>query len=155
MTGDGPATPHLPGGGPAARPRAGTLVVLGTGPGAPPARQEPGDLDPTTAADLLAGADAVFTGPGTGGADPESAVLFYAEAWRVEPLAPRDAARRLDVFFAGRPGATGVLVTAGDPARDVAVQAAVEGLCRMRPELLVHRPAGVRVVPPVRSPLAY
>lgn len=146
MTGDRPAPPPVP--APPVPARAQTLVVLGTGTG------EPG-VDPTAAADLLAGADAVFAGPGSHDVDPESAVLFYAEAWRVEPLVPRDAARRLDLWFSGRPGATGVLVTAGDPAGDVALQAAVEGLCRMRPGLVVRRPAGVRVVPPVRSPLAY
>ena len=139
MTGDGPVTTTPPA-------PAGTLVVLGTG--AP-------DTDPGAAADLLAGADAVFTAPGTPGTDPESTVLFYAEAWRVERLAPRDAARRLDAWFAGRPGAVAVLVTAGDPACDLASRSAVEGLCRVRPGLEVRRPAGVRVVAPHRSPLPF
>ncbi|MDN5916840.1 MAG: hypothetical protein L0I76_17330 [Pseudonocardia sp.] len=145
MAGDGPTTPPAPA-------RAGTLVVLGAGTDIPDADPAAVDL---LAADLLAGADAVFTGPGTPEVDPEAAVLFYAEAWRVERLSPRDAAHRLDVWFTGRPGATGVLVTAGDPARDVGLAAAVDGLCRMRPGLHVRRPAGVRVVPPERSPLAY
>ncbi|MET0189543.1 MAG: hypothetical protein ABW212_11125 [Pseudonocardia sediminis] len=135
MTGDGPVTTPA---------RAGTLVVLGTGSAG---------ADPSAAADLLAGADAVFTAPGT--PDPESEVLFYAEAWRVERLAPREAAGRLDAWFAARPGATAVLVTAGDPAHDVASGAAGEGLRRIRPGLVVRRPAGVRVVAPQRSTLAF
>lgn len=137
MTGDGPS--------PARRP-AGTLVVLGTGAGT---------RDTHAAVDVLAGADAVFAGPPRAGADPESTVLFYAEAWRVECLGPREGAARLACWFDDHPGGTAVLATAGAPERDVAFGAAVEGLRRLRPALGVRRLDGVCVAPPERSPLPY
>lgn len=139
MTGDGPVPPP-------ARRRAGALVVLGTGPGT---------RHTHPAVDALAGADAVFAGPARAGTDPESTVLFYAEAWRVECLAPREGADRLARWFDGHPGGTAVLATAGAPERDVAFAAAVEGLCRLRPDLTVRRLDGVCVAPPERSPLPY
>ena len=139
MTGNGPVPSS-------ARTRAGTLIVLGTAPGPEPDRPGP---------DLLVGADAVFTGPPGPDADPESTALFYAEAWRVEPLAPRDAAARLDAWFDAVPGGTAVVMTAGAPERDVAMTAALEGLRRMRPELRIRRPDGVRVAPPERSSLPF
>jgi hypothetical protein len=124
----------------------GTLLVLGTGPGDPDDAETP---------DLLATADAVFTGPPGGGrdADPEATALFYAEAWRVERLHPTGAAARLDAWFGDHPGATAVLVVAGSAERDVALGAAVDGLRRLRPDLRVEVRPGVVVVPPRRSPL--
>jgi hypothetical protein len=126
----------------------GTLLVFGTGPG---------DPDGAEAPDLLATADAVFTGPAGSGpdADPEATALFYAEAWRVERIRPREAAARLDTWFAERPGATAVLMVAGPAERDVALGAAVDGLRRLRPGLRVDVRPGVVVAPPHRSPLAH
>ena len=125
---------------------AGTLIVLGTGCGR-------GAPDP--AADLLAAADGVFAGPPGAAADPdpEAAALFYAEAWRVERVAPSDAAARLDAWFGERPGRTGVLVVAGTPARATGLGAAVDGLLRLRPGLHVDRRPATTVVLPRRSPL--
>ncbi len=125
----------------------GTLLVFGTGPGDPDGAEPP---------DLLATADAVFTGP-PGSApdtDPEATALFYAEAWRVERIRPTDAAARLDAWFADRPGATAVLMVAGPAERDVALGAAVDGLRRLRPDLHVDVRPAVVVAPPYRSPLA-
>lgn len=137
MTGDGPVTSPA---------RAGTLIVLGIGPGGGP--------EAHAAVDVLAGADAVFAGPPGPDGDPESTVLFYAEAWRVERLGARDAAARLDAWFTGTPGGTAVLATAGAPERAAGLGAAVEGLCRLRPGLRVRRLDGVCVGPPQRSPLS-
>ncbi|TCK25103.1 hypothetical protein [Pseudonocardia endophytica] len=126
----------------------GTLHVLGTGPG---------DPDGADAPDLLGAADAVFAGPPGPGpdADPEATALFYAEAWRVERVRPREAAAQLDAWFAGRPAGTAVLMVAGPAEADVALGAAVDGLRRLCPGLRVDVRPGVVVAPPHRSPLAH
>lgn len=131
----------------------GTLIVIGTGDGVPD--QAPG-AHPAPAEDLLAAADAVFAGPPEHGpdSDPEAIALFYAEAWRVERIAPRDAAARLDAWFARRPGRTAVLVVAGTVDRAAGLAAAVDGLLRLRPGLRIDRRPAVTLSPPHRSPLA-
>ncbi|BBG03160.1 MULTISPECIES: hypothetical protein [Pseudonocardia] len=117
------------------------LVVLGTEQGGP-AVGSGGE-------DLLAEADTVFAFPG----EPESVALFYAEAWRVERISPRDGVARLTGWAAGGPAANGVLLVAGDPTADVALIAVLDGLARTAPDLDVRVVAGTRVAPPHRSPL--
>ncbi|MEQ3554407.1 hypothetical protein WIS52_28405 [Pseudonocardia nematodicida] len=117
------------------------LDVLGTGP----------DDDPSgpPAEYLLAEADTVFTF----GHGPESVALFYAEAWRVEPVPARDAVARIAAWAAGSPAGRAVLVADGDPAADVALGAVLDGLGRAVPALAVRAPAGARVTRPHGSPL--
>ena len=123
------------------------LIVLGTEPadGSVPAGRG--------VENLLAEADTVFAFPH----GPESVALFYAEAWRVERITPRDGVSRVTAWATAtaRSGSagTGVLLVAGDPSRDVALGAVLDGLGRTAPGLEVRVPAGTRVAPPRRSPL--
>ncbi|MBC3191247.1 hypothetical protein H7X46_09265 [Pseudonocardia sp. C8] len=117
------------------------LIVLGTDPA--------GAAGSGGADDLLAEADTVFAFPH----GPESVALFYAEAWRVERIAPRGAVERLTAWAHAGPGRAGVLLVAGEPGGDVALGAVLDGLARTCPELDVRVPAGTRVAPPHRSPL--
>ncbi|RZT85092.1 hypothetical protein EV383_1956 [Pseudonocardia sediminis] len=147
MTGDGPATTPA---------RAGTLVVLGaTGPAGSSdgGSSDAGPSGPERAADLLAAADVVFTGPAGPGADPESTVLFYVEAWRVEPVRPGEAARRIAEVLDGAPGRVAVLVTAGPPSADTAMTAALDGLRHTAPGIRVRDTGAVALLPPRRVPL--
>lgn len=117
------------------------LSVLGTG------------ADPATGpADPLADADTVFTFPPRDD-DPESVALFYAEAWRVERVTPRDAVARVSAWAARRSAGSAVLLVSGEPADDAALGAVLDGLARALPALDVQVPAGARVAPPHRSPL--
>lgn len=114
-------------------PGTPVLIGVGTGPGRP-------DLVPERASSLIASADVVFVR-----ADAERAVLFYAEAWRVERLAPRaDAAVQVALALAARPGATAVVVGTGeDPVGFTALARAVRGLLGdvdVRTEALSARP---------------
>ncbi|MER5674122.1 hypothetical protein [Pseudonocardia alni] len=116
------------------------LVVLGTDPS--------GDDAPRPGAhDLLAEAETVFAFP-----QAESTALFYAEAWRVEPVTPRDAVARIGAWAAGPDGAA-VLLVEGDPAGDAALGAVLDGLARTAPALRARVAEGSRVAPPHRSPL--
>lgn len=121
------------------------LIVLGTEPadGSVPAGQG--------VENLLADADPVFAFPH----GPESVALFYAEAWRVERITPRDGVSRVTAWATATSGSagTGVLLVAGDPSRDVALGAVLDGLGRTAPGLEVRVRAGTRVAPPRRSPL--
>lgn len=123
------------------------LIVLGTEPadGSVPAGQG--------VENLLAEADTVFAFPH----GPESVALFYAEAWRVERITPRDGVSRVTAWATATarsgPAGSGVLLVAGDPSRDVALGAVLDGLGRTAPDLDVRVPAGTRVAPPRRSPL--
>ncbi|MFP5070382.1 hypothetical protein ACLFMI_12030 [Pseudonocardia nantongensis] len=109
--------------------------------------------DPATGpADPLAEADTVFTFPPRAD-DPESVALFYAEAWRVERVTPRDAVARVSAWAASRSAGAAVLLVSGDPAADAALGSVLDGLTRAVPELDVRVPAGARVAPPHRSPL--
>lgn len=119
------------------------LVVLGTEPAGESAPAGYG------VEDLLAEADTVFTFP----RGPESVALFYAEAWRVERVTPRDAVARLTAWAGAGPPGTGVLVVAGEPCDDVGLGAVLDGLARTAPELDVRVPAGTRLAPPHRGPL--
>ncbi|MEJ8279826.1 hypothetical protein [Pseudonocardia spirodelae] len=116
------------------------LVVLGT---APSDAGAPGTAA-SAAADLLAGAGTVFVFP-----QAESTALFYAEAWRVERVVPRDAVARIAARCGGGPA---VLLVEGDPAADPALGSVLDGLSRAVPGLVVTTP-GTRVAPPHRSPL--
>jgi hypothetical protein len=119
------------------------LVVLGTEPAE-------GHGSAGCGADaLLAEADTVFTFP----SGPESVALFFAEAWRVERVAPRDAVARLTTWAGTGPAGAAVLLVAGEPRSDVALGAVLDGLDRCCPELEVRVPTGSRVAPPHRSPL--
>ncbi|GAA1382254.1 hypothetical protein GCM10009613_09760 [Pseudonocardia kongjuensis] len=118
-----------------------TLVVLGTEPA--------GESAGHGLEGLLADADTVFTFP----RGPESVALFYAEAWRVERISPRDAVGRITAWAADHPAGNGVLLVAGEPAADVALGAVLDGLARTAPGLGIRVAAGTRVAPPHRSPL--
>ncbi|ANY08582.1 hypothetical protein [Pseudonocardia sp. HH130630-07] len=118
------------------------LVVLGTGPAGGPGTDGPVEA-------LIAEADTVFTFP----SGPESVALFYAEAWRVERVTPRDAVARVTAWAEQGPAGAAVLLVAGDPGADVALVAVLDGLARCHPDLDVRIPAGTRVAPPYRSPL--
>jgi precorrin-2/cobalt-factor-2 C20-methyltransferase len=97
-----------------------TLVGVGVGPGDP-------ELVTAEAADLLATAEVVFV-PVTDQAETgraERAVLYYAEAWRVDPVvvapagcgrAPDTAAVQVAAWFAAHPSSTAVFATSGDPS---------------------------------------
>ncbi|OJG08184.1 hypothetical protein BG618_00737 [Pseudonocardia autotrophica] len=117
------------------------LVVLGTDPA--------GDDAPRAGAhDLLAEAGTVFAFP-----QAESTALFYAEAWRVEPVTPRDAVARIGAWAAAGPAEAAVLLVGGDPAGDAALGAVLDGLARTAPALRARIAEGSRVAPPHRSPL--
>ncbi|MCM3847959.1 hypothetical protein ND486_17350 [Pseudonocardia sp. DR1-2] len=117
------------------------LVVLGTDPSGD-------DASRTGAHDLLAEAGTVFAFP-----QAESTALFYAEAWRVEPVTPRDAVARIGAWAAAGPADAAVLLVGGDPAGDAALGAVLDGLARTAPTLRVRIAEGSRVAPPHRSPL--
>ncbi|WP_224390826.1 hypothetical protein [Pseudonocardia sp. ICBG1293] len=118
------------------------LVVLGTDPAGTPT------LDPQEpVADLLADAETVFAFP-----QAESTALFYAEAWRVEAVTPRDVVARIGGWAAGEAGPA-VLLVGGDPADDAGLGAVLDGLARTAPALTVRVARGSRVAPPHRSPL--
>lgn len=119
------------------------LVVLGTDPSGDGAPRPDAHV-----ADLLADAETVFAFP-----QAESTALFYAEAWRVEPVTPRDAVARIGAWVAAGPAGAAVLLVGGDPAADAALGAVLDGLARTVPALRARVAEGSRVAPPHRSPL--
>jgi precorrin-2 methylase len=116
----------------------GQVVVLGVGEG---------DPDAAHGADRLAEADHVLVAP-----EVESAVLFYAEAWRVERVEPGAAVRVVGELLALDGPCAVALAVAGDPTTDPAWRAVVDGL-RVAVEAEVTAVPGVAVVPPRLSPL--
>jgi len=117
---------------------SGHVVVLGVGAG---------DPESTRGADLLAAADQVFVVP-----EVESAVLFYAEAWRVEAIEPAGAVQAVSAVFALEGPCTVAVAVAGDPTTDPAWTAVVDGL-RVAVDAEVSAVPGVAVVPPRLLPL--
>ena len=117
---------------------SGHVVVLGVGSG---------DPDVARGADLLAAADHVFVV-----SEVESAVLFYAEAWRIDEVEPAGAVQAVSALFALEGPCTVAVAVAGDPTTDPAWLAVVDGL-RVAVDAEVSAVPGVAVVPPRLSPL--
>lgn len=109
------------------------VVVLGVG-------TSDGSAEPEAA--CLEQADHVLVAP-----ELESAVLFYAEAWRVDRVRPADAVTAVADLLALRGPCTVALVVPDEPAW----QAVVDGL-RVSLDARVTVP-GTAVVPPRLSPL--
>lgn len=134
MTGDGPP-PHARatrGSGvrlPCRRAGSGRLVVMRC-------CRSTGDPDPTAAADRLAAADVVFAA-----AECEPTVLFYAEAWRVEPLT--GGGPTVAAWFGRHPAGTAAVVVPGDSGGQL-----LADLQLLLPALHIERATGMPLVPP-------
>ena len=114
------------------RSRIGRLTVIGC-------RRRPADPMIAAATDRLAAADVVFAA-----AESEKTVLFYAEAWRVEPFT---GAAQIASWFTAHPGATAAIVAPGDPGPLLA------DLDVLLPGLQIDGADGLTVGPPPRHPL--
>lgn len=176
MTGDGRRrAARTTGSSPRHRFLHGELIGIGVGRGRPETLA-PAAVDTLAAADCVfvstAGADSAGTdsaGPGRAGPDfagpdfanaepptTESTLLYYAEAWRLEPLPELSGAVGLLArWFAANPGGRAVLAVPGDPASFPAFLAVVDGLRVVAPGVRTSCVPGVSIVPPRLSPLTW